>query len=126
MANAENINKVIASIRGEIEATKDVGFNMSDWVGPAEIEADDRTGRNCGTIACIAGHAYLVSGGEDRDATSDDVVPAAQEFLDLKSGSADELFYAYGSGESMYDITSEQAIRTLEHLRDTGEVNWKA
>lgn len=135
MANAENINKVIASIKGEIEATKKLGFNMSY---PIQNDRMDRSGRGCGTIACIAGHAYVNTLDVKRGTIVKlaytfewgKLFKVAQDELGLTYEEREKLFFAVDpdSEEELADldeITPEQAIRTLEHLRDTGEVSWK-
>lgn len=123
MANAENINRVIASIKGEIEATKEIGFNMGDYVTK---DAYDLSGRSCGTVACIAGHAYSIvkNGVVDTEVAWREAEDVGAEFLDLGMSDADALFYGYGASCPLDAITPQKAIRTLEHLRDTGEVDW--
>lgn len=122
MANAEHINQVIASIKGEIGNT---GFNMGDFITDDE---PDLSGRSCGTVACIAGHAYiLATKNEPRSGflKSYEVETEAIVFLGLEDVDSDDLFYGHGSTAPLSKITPEQAIRTLEHLRDTGEVSWE-
>lgn len=129
MANKRNINRVIASIKGEIKATEKLGFNMGGYI---ESAVEDMTGRHCGTVACIAGHAHVLKtradfedmGKYQSDWGGSEVEENAMEYLGIDSSKAPSLFYGYGSGGSMDDITPEQAIRTLERLRDTGEVSW--
>lgn len=129
MANKRNINRVIASIKGEIKATEQIGFNMEDFVTDT---SGDRSGRHCGTVACIAGHAHILKTKEDPKTcffAAGRIVESGKEYLKLSYEDAEELFYANAlqeDGQSLDDITPEQAIRTLEHLRDTGEVDWKA
>lgn len=138
--NVDRINQVIASIKGEIARTEKLGFNMNFFLKKAEDEESvDLTGRSCGIIACIAGHAYAVlrdnESPEDIDPANSteywDIPHVAQLWLDISPEDADLLFYAQGehghvgSVILLEDITPALAIRTLEHLRDTGKVDWQ-
>lgn len=123
MANADAIDRTIDSIRGEIEATKDVGFNMMDFVWETSNPEHDKSGRHCGTVACIAGHASFASGAGRSDARTS-AYGIGREFLEITDAQASKLFVWLPHGLSLSDVTPEQAIRTLEHLRDTGEVDW--
>lgn len=133
MANAEHINQVIASIRGEMEVTKNVGFQMEDYICPNDDNCPigyDTTGRNCGTVACIAGHAHLIANDGRTWGSGGEVHSSGQHFLELDNEDANNLFYAWGARDEngnlrdMRKIPPDRAIRTLEHLRDTGEVDW--
>ena len=128
--NTDNINLVIASIRGEIEATKTAGFNMNHFVADTSHDVEDMTGRDCGTIACIAGHAYLLDKQASPNAeahayrATTSYLDVGAEFLGITdSDDAERLFYG-SNYDRLEDITPEQAITVLEHLRDTGNVNW--
>lgn len=148
MPNNENIDKVIASIKGEIEATKIIGFNMAEFIDGYE---SDQSERGCGTTACIAGHAAMLSadfkfstedseadvsgefldamlGSEGRSKGAsliDAFVKTGAKFLGLHSRAASSLFYPkIDGGERLDEITSEEAIEVLENLKKTGKVDW--
>ena len=123
--NRENILKVADAI--EQHSIPDLGFNM-DWLeteriyrlsGHREIVRKDNTGRDCGTIACIAGWACRLAG-----------VPAnfgsARKFLGIPENLRDPLFYAHGSAvqDRLEDIQPQTAVAVLRHLAETGEVDW--
>lgn len=121
--NIEHIDQVIASIKGEIELTKKVGFNMLQYF--MQRPDLDQTHRHCGTVACIAGHAQLLQEamtGRNGERSRH----LGMKFLGLDGGEADDLFYGYSGGMQLplERITSEQAIEVLEHLKTTGEVDW--
>lgn len=112
--NIDNINKVIQAIR--VSETFDMGrfWMPRSWL-PSETP-------ECGTPSCIAGHAAFLAGHREISRTE----LTAKEFLGLEVREMNRLFYATYRDER-YDldkITAEQAIRTLEILRDTGEVRW--
>jgi len=128
MVNKAAIDKVIASIRGEVERTKDLGFNMGFAVENGET---DRTKRGCGTVACIAGHTYVNKVGRSPSRVADnynwsELFDTAQEELGLTGEQRAQLFFAENTKyyDNLEAITPGQAIRTLEHLRDTGRVSW--
>lgn len=133
MANADAINAVIASIKGETENSKTLGFNMSYSI---QNDRTDRSGRDCGTIACIAGHAYVnATGAKGRKITQlgeaymwDHIFNTAQAKLGLTMEERELLFFGQDEdGEPVIDldtVTPEHAIRVLENLRDNGVVDW--
>lgn len=85
----------------------------------------------CGTVACIAGWAAFASGyrgGENRE-----IEQRAADFLGLEmtrlsifmiSGPAADLFYPSGETTDAYLATAEQAAKVLDHLIETGEIDW--
>ena len=138
MPNVENINKVIDAIRtagtGEYEG---LGFNMFDFfsrtkrVDPEYDDIIDRSGHDCGTVACIGGWAYALSVDETEDfwalgtsAPAIYIMDSAAEFLGLSETESRALFIPYVPCP-LTRITVNQAIATLERLRDTGEVVWE-
>lgn len=125
--NVENINTLIETLR-KIEPRR---FDMSMWAAEIGHGRDER-GRdvrpaqllhNCGTCACLGGwtNALFPQPGEKGGYWSG--AAAARRALGLKD---DALFYpsAPGGLPAWDRITRRQAIRVLEHLRDTGEVDW--
>lgn len=139
--NIERIDQVISSIKGEIEKTKALGFNMDYFMSQSDEQyCLDRSNRGCGTVACIAGHAYAlkhrempitpVSGIYNRSPDEYWSIPAiAREWLELDGETAHDLFHArlpigVFRSTKLQDIQPEQAIQVLEHLKATGEVDW--
>lgn len=133
MANKANIGKVIDAILNE--SVNGVGFNMSTF-GARTSGGDytDHSGRGCGTVACIAGWARALRNGANADEVSDqwssisidDGWELEANWLGLSHRQGELLFLGLGCGSMLEDITLEQAVGTLCHLADTGEVNWKA
>jgi hypothetical protein len=139
--NKENVTKLIDHLK--IMPKK--AFSMNEWyAGPmidkdyqyhvklkpvqiAETLKQQREGEQhtCGTVACLAGYAMLLS-QEGRKTTkkidTDDVSVIAQKWLGIDDAEAYRLFQPsildYGA------ITPKKAIRVLKHFRKTGEVNW--
>jgi hypothetical protein len=104
-------------------------FNMSDWGGEY----------NCGTVACIAGHIVIASGEGDKLSTMRSVPSRAAELLDLDpekewdpiGASLDRLFLAREKEVTMprrwrhlSGVPADQAVRTIRHFAETGDVDW--
>lgn len=120
-----NIDKLIEAI----ELQKLAEFDMCVW----------RIDHSCGTSACIGGTAEILMSQsmvtlhrQEDDAfewiegiAAEDIISADHEkFEEMK----DSLFYttnAEGFDKDLEDITAEDAVKTLKHLRDTGEVLWR-
>jgi len=116
--NVENILRVADAI--EQHSIPDFGFLMSDWM---DNNVTDYKGDKCGTVACVAGHAYAVATGNL--VPSEDLRTTAQAFLGLDSITSDDLFCPYTIDIQDWEhITPDQAVRTLRHLAATGEVRW--
>ena len=125
--NVERINAVADAI--EQHSVPGLGFNMNYF--RAEFVADmeptaDKTGQECGTVACIAGWAHTIGKTED-------TFSAAAEWLGLDPwfgpiGTSEQLFLASNApDEPQYKLdqtTAAQAVRTLRHLAATGKVDW--
>lgn len=129
--NIKHINRVIASIKGEVKRTEDLGLNMNAFITDKGPSLRDHSGRNCGTTACIAGHAYVLAHGSRKPNTaarnrpsSNIIIPEARKYLDLDNHTTHNLFYGVGAGKSLRNITAEEVIITLEILKETGEVDW--
>lgn len=106
--NAEKILRVAQAIE---DHEIDLGFNMSLWHSDT---LPDRSGRNCGTTACIGGWTEMVFKGE-----------AAQEALGLTTREADQLFYAMGAGQYFgMAATAEQAVAHLRSIAETKVIEW--
>jgi len=124
-------------------------FNMGDWLmGPAgaynfagQLEQDQakaiieaqktaERGHPCKTVACIAGEAVLLAKARGEELGALGFAPAAAEWLGLTLGQSMALFTpgmddlpAKRTG-GMVGISKDEAIRTLEKLLETGEVDW--
>ena len=114
--NRANVMATIESIR--LSET----FDMSRYHW-----ADD-----CGTPACIAGHACYASSVTSMPHTGEAVAGHAAHWLGLDDEKAKELFepnsehasFKADEGESWF-ISKERAIRVLENLLTTGVVDWE-
>ena len=109
--NTENILKLADHIEGLDPSEYDQSVFMHD----------------CGTPACIAGHAVFLAGSWDEvseDEESEYLTPCiASRWLGLRIPKAHELF---DSDPVHLDETPtpQDAARTLRHLAETGEVVW--
>ena len=94
---------------------------------------------DCGTTACIAGWAITLAHHEDPDAypvfrsmRASGYVRAGMDYMKLDPWSALELFFAAKRNEdgetvtqwALDEITAEEAAEALQHLTDTGVVDW--
>jgi len=105
-----------------IDSDNPVGFDMGDWFShndePLNFEPcvmDAVTNHACGTVACIAGHAAILS-WQDKKSVKDNVRDTAASFLGLDRLSAQRLFLGMWSRKNMVDITIEEAITQLDRL----------
>lgn len=131
MANAGNIALVIRSIKGEIaEGAERVGFSMNTYCSDPEDLVVDMTGHSCGTVACVAGHAYLLAMqfnlARAKAADSDEIEDVAAAFLGIEGDAAAHLFYDLPVEIDLQKVTPEMAIETLTRLAETGRVEWRA
>lgn len=120
-----NIDRLIEAIRAESAAK----FDMCTW---------HRTYEDCGTCACIGGTAELLMGnnpagwnGYEEEAKVFDWIvagtPGEEKFANVcPSEKTEALFYAESLefSHNLHEIKADDAIKTLEHLRETGEVVW--
>ena len=122
--NLANIRKTVALMieRGET-------FDQDFWMHP------------CGSPACIAGYVVIACGGKllptfelptamnfdctDHRGERRNIRSAAREYLGIGFRDQSILFdgdpFGTGGGEP---ATLADAVETLEHLHDTGEVRW--
>ena len=101
------------------EANPDVGFHMNYYLTNTN-EGNDKSGHSCGTIACIAGHAVLVSG---QKGFIQSYFNKAKRWLGLTEEEAVYLFNGSFTRKCIQDITLEDGILQLNHMIETGEVN---
>ena len=128
MVNAENILKVADAI--EHHSIADLGFNMGTLHYDDTVTYPDKSGHNCGTVACIAGWTLALLGNVKTQGFTE-----AAGYLGInRTKDADgnsDLFFAsnhpdaFGGVGPLQKISQEQAVRTLRHLAATGEVDWK-
>ena len=75
---------------------------------------------DCGTPACIAGHAIDLAGQWSYNAAVWDAV----EWLGLDNDQGHALFDPIPLSPDDKDPTTQDAAATLRHLAETGEVDW--
>ena len=123
--NVTNLQKLIDLFEGKT-TIKGLGFDMSVYC---------HQDNECGTVACIAGHAMLL-GRRYKTAPKDDRVndidygafDYAQEWLDLSFSEANMLFHGETPDDEhipMATINTEHVVKVLKHLLRTGEVDWR-
>lgn len=117
--NRENVQKV----RDFIAALDPKHFNMRYWTtrleggAPHYVSHSDLIAHRCGSCACIGGWTEaLLSESEDEERDAGDL-------LGLGEVDRDALFYPDNVGP-YEDITIPQAVAVLDHLLETGEVDW--
>ncbi len=113
-------------------------FDMGTLVGGDPNDDAEATlgglAHPCGTVACIAGWAAYAAGYHGREGGR--IEHTAAEFLGVQfdigdliiGGVAGRLFYPDmpedPEAPGPYVATAEQAARVLDHLIETGEVDW--
>ena len=125
MPNVENINKLIEVISHPDSA---IHFDMTlvhGGINKDETVTLSSLLNTCGATACFLGFVCAI---EETDETHTDTGAA---FLGVDFSTANALFYPSidpNKNEKMYDqvwgMSAAQAVKVLEHLRDTGEVDW--
>lgn len=127
--NVGNILKVADAI--EQASVPGLGFNMRTF-GRGSGPLPDKSGHDCGTVACVAGWTYAVATAEIPEDRRSLVPPVASKFLGLTGDEAQSLFLMSGGGFGTYDtdfanaILPEHAVRCLRILAITGKVDWAA
>lgn len=111
---------------------RNVGFNM----GPIYLNSgrvySDQSGHECGTVACIAGHAYLEAGHTRAQLkraldAGDSVWDAARDFLGLTPHQAQLLFAPPLAAREvgLENIPQSAAVETLRRAARTHEIDWR-
>ena len=126
-------------LRDTIAALDPSRFAMEYWAiirdrgpdAPDHRPTRSQVKHDCGTAACIGGwaEALFTEGPEHEKVgfTPDGIV---RDALGLTEAQADSLFFPSTDLRrtgiySLYsDLTQAQAVRVLDHLITTGEVNW--
>ena len=127
--NTERIDELIEHIADLPINEPVVGFNMTTvaYATLPNHRTHDTSGWNCGTTACIAGHALLLKGDNINRLIWTDagvLMEEAREWLGLDHDQANVLFADRPYGVAMSSVNPGMALRTLRHLRETGVVNW--
>ena len=102
-----------------------LGFNMNAFF-VTDVFGEDRSPRDCGTVACIAGWTIAVA--DNMSPPASDLVRQfgrAAKILDLSPYQSDELFFGSHAGIELWDITPSHAARVMRHLAQTGQVDWR-
>ena len=128
--NIENVKRV----RDAVAASK--SFDMARWGITTYDDVEFKDGHFCGSPGCIRGHAvalmiddglYECSEVEDdhtRYVSIDNAHCDAGVWMGLDIDMAGELFLPAEPSASIYLITQDQAVKCLDHLLETGVVDW--
>lgn len=125
--NVENLTR----LRDTILAVPDQ-FDMEHWARDASGNSttrDQLLAHNCGTAACIGGWASVIFFQESAD--PDPVMVSeyeVAEVLGIEDWQADQMFFPARrtpDGNCPYQTTNVQAARVIDHLIETGEVDWE-
>lgn len=119
--NRENIKRVRNVIAG-LPAKR---FDMGLWAGERDGEshvAARRLRHDCGTCGCLGGWTNATF-GTPKHAMG---IESASAKLGLDEGQAQALFFPQGAGCAWREITTAHAVRVLDHLLETGEVDWQS
>ena len=115
-----NKERVLALADAIEQHTLPIGFNMRDFFAE---HIPDMSGHGCGTTACIAGWAAMLSGRKDDCTSGYAAESVATEWLEISERTAAHLFY--GEGQAHRERASARdAVRTLRRFAETGRVDW--
>lgn len=99
-----------------------VGTGKDDRLSSEQLKHD------CGTAACMVGWTNALLSPLYTSNAGD--VAGARVLLDLSYDQANKLFHPWEDRSPRpipwIDITNEQAVKVLDHLLETGEVDWDA
>lgn len=122
MPNTININKLISKLRSlrSNNPEHEDGFFMHIW---HKSRFNALHGHSCGTAACIGGWAFVLSSKSKY---------SLEDWLGLTEDQCSRLFhmtfahYSPLTFDSLFSHSAriDVAIEVLEHLRDTGKVEW--
>lgn len=125
--NKTNIRKVaLAVLNTQKRGKTQIGYNQL-FIDTNGVK--DRSGHECGTVACIGGHAALLAGArfsKDRGIIDGNPLATARKYLGLTKEQADDLFPAHPQGKkgSIFEVTAQEAALVLFNLAETGKVDW--
>lgn len=144
---AQRIMRVADAIERESLSTKGaerLGFNMNFYGSTFSAGWQDKSGHSCNTVACIAGHTYVLFNfnGKPRKRSEQikairrlpvyeidapatkGVRPFAKRVLGLDDPTAEALFEPK-SVANLGRVTPAKAVKVLRHYANTGKVNWR-
>ena len=98
-----------------------VGFSMDHWIQTCKLEK----GGDCGTWACIAGFAHILDTGGDSTAGIKSWVSYFAEFTGLLDDDEVTAFSICHPPTMDCDVRPRHAVRLLEILLETGELDWE-
>lgn len=125
MVHTAHILRVIE----RIESNSPIGFQMGIHVCATDDTIADKNGRDVEFVACIAGHAAMVSAptlSADYLAASDPLLieKIAANFMGLTVDQMTRLFFDLPDEIDLDSVTPRMAISVLKGLAATGEVRW--
>lgn len=121
--NKKNIRGLaLAILQGELAKRErnPIGFNLGPYFSEDTDQSPDKSGHNCGTVACIAGWAHFLHGGRSKNHSK--IFNHAKEVLGLDDTKAYELFAPFSYKRAK--VTPSDAALALFTLAETGKVDW--
>ena len=122
--NTEKINRLIVALK-ESEFLDSIEYNSQELTSDLRVFNMNHYYHECGTPSCIAGWAAHLANPnfEYHWRKLTELKDAAAAYIGIENLSdICELFTP--DCVDLYEVTPEEAIKTLEKLRDTGRVNW--
>jgi len=120
--NIENINIMIDTFirldKSPLPEHPDKGFNMADY----EFEPRSYTQHNCGTAACLIGWSEIIFSKQDIDKVFGINYQLACSLHSPSENRRHPCSFSFAIEPEKFTLRA--AIRVLQILRDTGEVNW--
>jgi hypothetical protein len=122
---------ILADILGQNSHVQSlgIGFDITKYFGTGGCNHE------CGTVACIAGHAYIMHlqekglcNEEIRRAMRRDegyIPERAQKYLGLTDEQSFGLFLGYISRDYLEGITPKKAATVIRRFVKTGKVEWR-
>jgi hypothetical protein len=132
---SKNMNRVADRIEAIAKADAKrvtIGFNMGSLKAAAVTKTCDLTGHDCGTVACIAGHAYLEAGhtpSQLKKANTAVIWSVAKEFFGITEFEAEDLFAPYTLMNTkdvgrLSNIPLDMAVATLRASASAKRITW--
>ena len=125
----EGVIRFIADKLREVDKRNPEAFDLGEWgnrtffahnASPTPL-TDDQLIDGCGSSGCIAGWTVLLTG---RNWAPGLMQEAAAEAMDLPSDLASALMAPEHLKMDYSAVTAGMAATVLDHLADTGEVDW--
>lgn len=117
-ALAKHLRTPLAAKHFDLETYFDLGPRQDD-------EPVAKAIRSCGTVACIAGHALVLSAPADVvPEEGEEIHDRAAAWLGLDAEQAHALFLPAGTRVNYMAVTAAIAANVVERLANTGEVLW--